>query len=382
MGKPVFQCEDFLKQHDVRVYSSNYTLYADMSQRVMNTLTQFTPDIEIYSIDEAFLALHGLPVKDLTEYGRHIRSIVKQWTGIPVSVGIAPSKTLAKIANDRGKKNPECDGVFNVTNHPDIDKILDSFDVSKVWGIGRQYTKFLKKHGINTARQLRDTSDTWIKKHLNVVAQRTVLELRGIPCIELDDMPSPKKAIASTRSFGRKVESLNELREAVASYVSRAAEKLRRQNSAAGCIHVFLQTSPHSDEPYYGNISTMHLPQATAYTPDLIRYAHEVLNDIYRPGLLYQKAGVMLTDIVPEGRVQRDLFTNDEKDEQKRALMKMLDTLNRRWGSNVVVNAASGIQQAWHMRRRKLSPRFTTQWNELPIAKTGGPLPGPSSKAR
>jgi DNA polymerase V len=238
MGVPVFKCKDLIKKHKIQVYSSNYTLYADMSQRVMDTLAQFTSDVEVYSIDEAFLSLSEFMSLNLTEYARDIRSTVKRWTGIPVSIGIGSTKTLAKVANKLSKRNPQYGGVFDITSHTQMNELLEQIRVEDIWGIGRQYTKLLNQNGIYTALQLKNASDTWIRKHMSVSGLRTVWELRGISCIPLEEAPPSKKAIISSRSFGRPVESLEELKEAIASYISRASEKLRAQQSvtSVGCV--------------------------------------------------------------------------------------------------------------------------------------------------
>lgn len=370
MGIPVFKCKDLIKKHRIHVYSSNYALYGDMSQRVMDTLAQFTPDLEIYSIDEAFLSLSGFTSLNLTQYGKHIKNTIKKWTGIPVSIGIGPTKTLAKIANHIAKKNPQFEGVFDITEHPQIDVLLDSIEVADVWGIGYQYSQFLNQNGIYTALQLKNAPDKWIKKHLTVVGLRTVDELRGISCIPLEQVAPPKKGIISSRSFGRPVETLPELKEAVATYVSRAAEKLRSQKSVASCVHVFLTTNRFKDEPQYSNYATFWLPIPTAYTPDLIHYAHQNLGKMFKPGYRYKKAGIMLTGILSQQQVQLNLITPSYHPSREKILMKTIDQINARWGSDTVKYAVAGIQRLWKMRQSKKSPRFTTHWKEIPVVRT------------
>jgi len=369
MGEPAFKVEKFLEKHNVRVFSSNYSLYADMSQRVMETLALFTPDIEVYSIDEAFLSLERMPIRSFPHFAGHIQTTVKKWTGIPVTVGIAPTKTLAKIANETAKKNPAYKGVLNLIDHPDIDRILGAIDVSDVWGVGRQYTKFLRRHGICTALDLKNASCDWIKKYMTIVGVRTVLELRGISCIEFEDAPPPKKGICASRSFGKKIDSPADLKEALASYVARAAEKLRAQRSVASCLQVYLTTSPFREDAQYYNVATTFLPVATSYTPELIRYAFRMLEKIYKPGYKYHKIAVMLTEIKPQDCLQRDMFVAEEGGGNRQRLMETVDTVNARWGRDTLSYAAGGVQQSWKMRRAKLTPRFTTQWHELPVVR-------------
>ncbi len=367
-GAPYFKLKDMIKKHGVRVFSSNYTLYADMSRRVMDTLAYFSPEMEIYSIDEAFISLTGLN-RDLAQYGSDLRKLVKQWTGIPVSIGIAPTKTLAKLASEVAKKNPSCKGVFNITDHPHMDKILDSIEVKDVWGVGMQYTRLLNRHGIYTALHLKNANDGWVKKNMTVMRLRTVLELRGKPCLDLENSPSPKKGIVSSRSFGRPVESLEELKEALASYVSQACKKLRFQNSMASTVTVFLSTNRFKQEPQYCNSGTYRLANPSSYTAELIRYSLEILEKIYRSGYRYKKVGVAFTEIIPGDDVQNDLFVPPEDNKRSQKLMQTVDKINRTMGSNTLHYAAEGIQKPWQMRRAFLSPRYTTKWDEIPVVR-------------
>jgi len=370
MGVPAFQCKDLIKKYDIKVYSSNYALYGDMSQRVMDTLARFTPELEIYSIDEAFLSLGGFISLNLTQYGKQIKTTVKKWTGIPVSIGLGPTKTLAKIANHIAKKDPQFEGVFDITHHPQSDELLDSIEVAEVWGIGYRYAQLLNQKGIYTTLQLKNAPEEWIKKYLTIRGLRTLQELRGISCIPLEQVAPPKKGITSSRSFGRPVETIKELREAVATYVSQAAEKLRAQKSAASCIHVFLTTNCFKDEPQYSNNATFRLPVPTSYTPELIHYAHQNLEKLFKSGYRYKKAGIMLTGIVPQEKVQLSLLTPSYPHARGKILMETIDRINARWGSNTVKYAAAGIQKPWKMRQTKKSPRFTTQWKDIPVVRT------------
>ncbi|HNY66098.1 MAG TPA: Y-family DNA polymerase [Deltaproteobacteria bacterium] len=366
MGEPLHQCLNLIKKHGVHVFSSNFPLYGDMSRRVMEILSKFTPDMEIYSIDEAFLDLDGIDA-DLTEYGMTIREAVKRGTHIPVSVGIGPSKTLAKAAGKIAKKVPAHKGVFDISDR--IEESLADVDIEDIWGIGRQHTKFLKRHGIMTALDLMKAPDEWVRKHMAVTGLRTVMELRGISCIPLDEAEQPKKTIICSRSFGRKVYAIEELQEAASAYISRAAEKLRAQDSAASFVQVMLMEFPFNNGYPRTHICSANIPVATAYTPDLIRYAHALLRRIYRRGPAYRKVGVMLSGIVKRGQVQMNLFHASREGEKEIALMKTMDEINQRWGRGTIIHGASGFSRPWWMRQTRRSARFTTSWSELPVVK-------------
>jgi len=372
MGQPAFKSEKLFKKHGILVYSSNYALYGDMSDRVMETLRQFARDMEIYSIDEAFLSLPYTTPEQMTDYAREIRKTVKKWTGIPVSIGIGPTKTLAKVASKIAKKYARFKGVFNITDHEKTDQILEKFPVGDIWGVGPRYEAFLKRHGIKNALQLKRAHDAWVKKHLTVMGLRTVMELRGVPCFSLEQMPAARKGIMSSRSFGRPVESLDELKEALATYTAIAAEKLRSQHSAATILHVFLMTNRFKkNEPQYYSSSTTILPVASSYTPELIRFACEQLEKIYKPGYRYKKIGVFLAEIVSQDRIQLNLLSLDYPHERNKTLMQVVDKMNQRLGPGTVQFGAEGTRKEWHMRRKLLSPRYTTQWSEIPVVKTG-----------
>ncbi len=368
-GAPFFKVREFFRKRQVAVFSSNYTLYGDMSRRVMECLARFAPEMEVYSIDEAFLSLRGMR-DDPVEYGRMVRDAVRQWTGIPVSIGIAPTKTLAKLACRIGKRDPRCRGVFDLADRARVDEALAATDAGDVWGVGHQYRELLRRNGISTARQLRDAPDKWVRRNMTIMGLRTVWELRGVPCIPLDEFPAPKKGIVSSRSFGRPVERLEELREAVASYVSRAAEKLRAQKSVAGSLTVFLSTNRFKeDDPQYSSGITCRLPVPSSYTPRLIHAAGRLLARIYRQGYRYKKAGVMLYEIMPEGDAQLDLFSRLHDTGRTRRLMSAMDRVNRSMGRHTLHFAAEGIVRPWQMRRDFLSPRYTTHWEEIPVVR-------------
>ncbi|NOS82790.1 MAG: Y-family DNA polymerase [Nitrospira sp.] len=366
MGVPEFQIRPLLRAHHVHVFSSNYTLYGDLSQRVMETLEQFSPDLEIYSIDEAFLSVAGFERRNLTDYGRAIRRTVKQWTGLPVSVGIAETKTLAKIANRVAKQTPDTDGVFDLLACPDRDTLLGKVAVDEVWGIGPSYARLLTQHGITTALQLRDADEHWIRRHMGIVGVRLVAELRGHSCLELEACPPPKQGITCSRSFGRSVRTLAEMEEAVSSYISRAAEKLRGEGLAATVLTVFVMTNAFTNEPRYRNSVTCSLSVGTDTTSELIRAALRGLRTIYRDGYRYKKAGVMFTALVPASQVQPDLFDQQDRPRSTR-LMTALDAINDRWGAGTLQYAASGLTKAWKTQCHRRSPAYTTNWAELPV---------------
>ncbi len=377
IGTPIFKAQQLIKKHKVKIFSSNYALYGDLSRRVMDTLSLFTPEIEIYSIDESFLSLKGFD-KNLEEYGQKIKRTVKQWTGIPVSVGIAKTKTLAKIANRIAKKNKLLNGVLDFTSlsEGEIDSYLEKTSVEQIWGIGRQNSSKLNQIGIYTALALKNAPDNWIKKNLGgVVGLRTVLELRGNSCITLDEgLSKEKKGITTSRSFGKPVEKLEYLEEAVSSYISRAAEKLRAQDSVANVISIYIKTNKHKkNDKQYSNSISYKLPYPTSYTPELVSYAINLLRRIYRKGYSYKKVGVLLLDIIPDNnKIQMNLFAKQEKILDNKKLMFDLDKINSKWGSNTLKLASNGTDKTnsnWRMKREFVSKRSTTCWNEIPVIK-------------
>ncbi|MGF1572062.1 MAG: Y-family DNA polymerase [Sumerlaeia bacterium] len=358
MGAPAFEVRDLIKRHNVAVFSSNYTLYADMSHRVMETLQQHCPEVEVYSIDEAFVTLP--PRCNVLTFCHRLRETVKRETGIPVSIGYAPTKTLAKLANSFAKKE---EGVFDFTT-ADHDTYLGIVPVSKVWGIGGQKAKWLQARGITTALELKNADPRWISKWLTVVGERTVRELRGEPCMEMDDAPPAKKGIMCSRMFGRPVTQLAELEEAVSTYTARVAEKLRAEKGAATILEVFITTGRYSAQ-YYANKKLFHLPVATADTCKLSKTALEGLRALFKAGHNYTKAGVFVTGIVDAGEQQGDLFACVD-DEKRQSFLAVLDSLNQQWGRGAVRYASEGIKKPWHMKRGSLSKRYTTSWGELP----------------
>jgi len=366
MGVPEFQIRPLLRAHQVQVFSSNYTLYGDLSQRVMETLEPFSPDLEVYSIDEAFLSLVGFERRNLTDYGRQIRQTVKQWTGIPVSVGIAETKTLAKIANRVAKQTPDMGEVLDLLAYPDRDALLGRIAVEDVWGIGPNHARLLKQHGITTALQLRGIDGQWIRKRMGIVGFRLMMELRGVSCLDLEQCPPPKQSLTCSRAFGALIHTLAEMEEAVSVYTSRVAEKLRRERLAATVLTVCLTTNEFKEGPQYSNALTLNLPVVTDSTSELIGCALRGIRAIYRDGYLYKKAGVMLTGLVPISQTQVDLFDSQDQRKSKR-LTTALDAVNDRWGAGTLHYASSGITKAWKTQFHRRSPAYTTQWGELPV---------------
>src|SRR5215471_1079784 len=307
-------------------------------------------------------------VSQSAAYGQTMRATIQQWTGIPVSIGIGPTKTLAKLANRLAKRSIEAKGVVILTSPSRIEATLTQTPIEDIWGIGRGYTRRLHTHEIKTALQLRNMTDRWVRQELGIVGLRLVWELRGISCLPLELCPPPKQSLMVSRSFGRPITMLTEMREAVATYVTRAAEKLRRHHVAAGVLTVFLMTNRFADEPQYSNSVTMPLSVATQDTSELIQYALRGVEQIFREGYRYQKAGVLLTALVPAHQVQPHLFDRHDR-ERSRRLMAAIDTINREWGSGTIRYAAVGLRPAWIMRCARRSPRFTTRWQELVVVR-------------
>jgi DNA polymerase V len=362
MGEPFFKCRMLAERHNVIALSSNYPLYADLSRRVMTILEEMSPGIEIYSIDEAFLDF--AEVHDPIGHARNIRKTVKKWTGIPVSVGIGSTKTLAKAAAKKAKKGT---GVFDITGKED--EVFAGMEVGDVWGVGYRHALVLKKHRIRTALDLKNANDDWVRKMLSVVGLRTVYELRGIPCVAHGAEPVTRRTITCSRLFGGKVYSIDIIREALSSYVSRAAEKLRAMDMAASGISVYLLENEFIDNRFTSRCSSLELPEPSSYTPELIMYAKRLLENIYHEGPAYRKTGVTFTGLVTRGRVQTSFFGSIDNP-KRLELMKAVDRINSDWGSETINPASSGTLRDWRMRQGKRSKRFTTSWNELPVAKT------------
>ena len=372
MGTPWFQLRELAGRHGIIARSSNYTLYADMSNRVMGILAEFSPRQEIYSIDECFLDVTGFVNVDLTDYSQTIRTRVSRWVGLPVCVGIGTTKTLAKLANHVAKKRPQYDGVFDYGTLADSEQaaLLESIDVGEVWGVGGRIAARLQRRGIANVLDLRKADPKILRREFGVTLERTLRELRGESCLELEEVNPPKQQIICSRSFGQPVMRLAELREAVTAYTARAAGKLRAQNSVAGAVHVFVNTNLFKpNEPRYQAGLAVPLLVPTSDTLALVNAAIGGLEQIYRPGYRYQKAGVMLLELDSARSRQFLLFDEPEADaaERRKHLMKTLDEVNRRMGKGALRLAGEGLQQRWKVRSDYKSPCYTTRWDELPV---------------
>ncbi|MCC7378020.1 MAG: Y-family DNA polymerase [Chitinophagaceae bacterium] len=370
MAGPYYEAKEILEQHKVAVFSSNYHLYGDMSWRVMETLRTLCQHVEVYSVDEACADLEGIRESAMWNYGLHICNTVEQWTGVPVSVGIAPTKTLAKVANHIAKKNKVAtQGTVALLTAGQIREALESTPVQTVWGVGARSAEKLHWLGIDTAWKLRNMSEEWAHKNLGgVVGIRLIKELQGHACIEMKDPLKKKKMIATTRMFGKPVFELAQLKEAIASYTSRAAEKLRRQSGAAGLVHVFVVTNDYPGNEYSYRPATKGLysilPIATSLTNELIAHASMLIEKLYNNGSRYLKAGVMLGNIVPDTSVQYNLFAAPANDNAK-TLMHVIDNVNFSMRDEMVKFAAAGTKKNWRMRQEYRSMRHTTRWEEL-----------------
>jgi DNA polymerase V len=363
MGAPLFKVQDLVDNNNVAVYSSNYALYGDMSHRVTEALQEFTPEVEVYSIDEAFMTLDE-DNQTFHSRGVNIREKVLQWTGIPVSVGIAQTKTLAKVANHLAKKDASLQGVLDLTPLEVQTEALEQTPVNEVWGVGPAYSKLLKAAGITTARKLRDADRRWIRQRMTIVGARIVEELRGISCLPLEQCPQQKKSITCSRSFGLPVEPLYELREAVAVYMSKAAERLRRGKLAAGVVTVFINTNRFSTEPQYGNSVTYELAYSTDSTKELLEWVLKGLEQIYRSGYRYKKAGVMLNQLVPADEMSKRFFGNADFERSHR-VMKAVDEINRRHGHDTVRFGVAQPKSRWQRKSMRRSQNYTTNLKEV-----------------
>lgn len=373
MGAPWFQIREEAERHGVLAYSSNYALYADISNRVVEVLSHFSPNVEVYSIDESFLQLDGFSQvePELGHYGQRIRQRVADWLGLAVCVGIGPSKTLAKLANHCAKKKlAGGDGVCDLTtlSPPELSQLYARIEVGEIWGVGRKIAQRLEEMGIRSVEQLRTADTDLIRRRFSVVLERTVRELRGLSCLALEEVAQERQQIMSSRTFSRLLTERGDLEEAVASYVAIAAEKLRRQRCQAGAVQVSIRTNIFKPEvPQYQQALTVPLPGPTDDTRELIRWAIRILRRVFRAGYGYHKAGIMLLDLVPRERRQQSLFASRaEEGGSSYALMQALDDINARYGRRTVQFAAEGVTRTWQMRRDRLSPRYTTRWEELP----------------
>jgi DNA polymerase V len=366
MGEPYFKAKDIIIKNDVQVFSSNYSLYGDLSRRVMRTLKRFNSDIEVYSIDEAFMDLTNFSDSEVLDVGQEIRETVLQWTGIPTSIGIAKTKTLSKVANHIAKKKQS--GVTSFIGIDNIDPLLERVDINDVWGVGRQLTKFYHKNGIYNAKQLKNKSNTWIKKNSNVLGSRTAMELRGISCIDLEKTKSKRKSCVVSRSFGQRIEKYQELKEAVAGYCLNACEKIRSETLVAKSITVFIRTSPFQSRfGYYSNSKTIDFPIGTNDSIEIVKTALTALESIFKNGYRYQKAGVLLSGL-SEATNNKNLFSS-EKDEKINSLMKSIDNTNYRYGRSTLSLASAGVQKRWNAKRQHYSKIDTSDFYYLPTIR-------------
>ncbi len=370
MGVPVYQIQDEIRQHNIQTFSSNYPLYADLSSRVMRTLEALAPRVEVYSIDEAFLDLTGMePLFSLLAYGKSIKQTVEQWTGISVCIGIAPTKTLAKLANHAAKKYPATGGVVDLTSKERQQKLLAITPVGDIWGVGKKLKQKLESIGVHTALDLAQSSPTDIRKQFSVVLERTLYELNGVSCIGLEEIAPNKQQIISSRSFGKAVINLDEMRQAIAQYTARAAEKLRAENQQAKTLTVFIQTNRFNQgQGSYSNSATGQLAMPSNDTRALTTLAMQLLKSIWRNGYRYNKGGVMLAEFYHQDSYQAGLFDDIEQNATSQKLMTAVDNINNS-GLGKVFLASQGMSNVWAMRREHLSPAYTTKWNDLPKVK-------------
>ena len=367
MGEPYFKAKKIIDKNNVRVFSSNYSLYGDISQRVMETLARFASDVEIYSIDEAFLGLNGFENYELSKYCQYIRRTIKQWVGIPVSIGVSTTKTLSKIANNLAKKNKEYDGVCILKSWFDINEALKLTSIEDVWGIGRRLSVFLKKYKINTAYDFTQLDKGWIRKNMGVVGEKTFLELCGVSCIELELIPSDKKSCCVSRSFSKPVEKIDDLEESVSSYGTRVAEKIREEGLVAESMSIFVLTNYFNrKEKQYSNSIKLQLPYPTNNSIKIVKRALEGIKKIYREGYRYKKAGVILYGLT-KAKQTRGLLDYDR--ESSDSIMNTLDRINERYGSSTIRLASEGVDKSWSMRRESVSPCYTTRFDDLVEAK-------------
>jgi DNA polymerase V len=365
MGEPYFKVKELVRKNNVHIFSSNYALYGDISRRVMKTLKSFSDKIEIYSIDEAFVDLSHVEDKKIENYGKKIRERILKWTGIPTSVGIANTKTLSKVANNIAKKNKT--GVIYLNEN--IDNHLKKFHISDIWGVGKQLSKLYIKNGIDTAYKLKNISNTWVKKRTNVLGAKTVMELRGITCINLETQETKRKSCCVSRSFGKKVESLEKLEESITTHCLNAAEKIRNDDQTTRSITIYIRTSPFDqNRKYYSNSVAIDLPVATNNSLELVKVAISGLKKIYKYGFFYQKAGIVLSKLREASENEFNLLA-PIMENKSQTLMKAMDFTNAKYGRNAISIAQAGINNSWKMRREHSSKIDTASFKDLPILK-------------
>ncbi len=368
MGEPYFKVKKIVKENDVKIFSTNFALYGDISRRVMKTLKHFSPEMEIYSIDEAFLNLSSIKNENLLEHGYKIRKTVLKWTGIPTSIGIATTKTLSKAANYIAKK--EKSGIVDLINLKQTDEFLSNIKINDVWGVGRQLTKFYIKNGINTAYDLKNMHNGWIKKNTNVFGSRTAMELKGISCISLEPYEEKRKSCCVSRSFGKKVTKLEDLSKAITSHSLNAAEKIRADKQTVKKITVFIRTSPFQNKYfYYANSRSIELPIRTNDSIVLVKNALNILESIYKKGYLYQKTGIILSDLKDVNSYNKNLFSEISDEEKRVKLMKAIDYTNTKYGHHALSIAQAGVKKIWNVKRQHSSKIDTACFNFLPTVR-------------
>ncbi len=368
MGQPYFQVRGMIERHDVAVFSGNMALYGDLSRRVIGRLRELVPAAEVYSIDEAFIDFGGIATEELDALGHRLGRTIRRDTGIPVSIGIAPTKTLAKIASKLCKSYPRLDGCCLMHRAEDVDKVLGRFPVGDVWGIGRRHRAMLQAAGVATARDLAQRSEAWVRGRMGITGVCTWRELRGEACIDFETAPAARQQISVSRSFARELTDREELHASVATFAAACAEKLRRQGALCRCATVYILTNRHRDDlPQYYESRTLRLAVATDDTLELVARAGAALREIFRSGYGYKKAGVILSEITPREGTQSDLFDPVDRGRQSR-LMEALDAVNRRHGGHKVVVAAQTLSPL-PVQRAHLSPAYTTDWDQLPVVK-------------
>lgn len=370
MGTPAFMIAALMEKHKVAAYSSNYTLYGSMSERVMKILKSFAQNVEVYSIDEAFLNLEGLKNSELFSLGISVKETVLNHTGLPISIGIAPTKALAKMANRFAKKNKKNIGVHVTDTQEQVDELLRATQIADVWGIGPQYQHLLKEKGITNAAQFVNLPEEWIRKQMSVVGQRLVYELKGINAFKWEELPPAKKNIATTRAFGQSLTLKKDIEQAIAAHAASCAAKLRRQQRCATKMDVFIQTNPFrkEDEQYFTGL-TIRFKTATNSTTEIVKYAITALNMIFKPGYNYMKGGVTVLDLVPQHIIQLSLF--DTKDRQKeKKLMTAIDNTNQSFGKDTVRIGTHGYGHKWKLHAENLSPRYTTRVSDIMKVKS------------
>ena len=362
MGVPLFKVKDIVERENVIVFSSNYTLYADMSRRVMNIISEFAPSIEVYSIDEAFIELTNMNV-DYESYVRQMRKVILQYTGIPVSIGVASTKTLTKVANHIAKDDESLEGVCSLVKHENLDQVLEDTNVADIWGVGRQLSKKLIANGIFNAKLLKNCEDAWVRKMMSVNGLKTVSELREVSCLDLEETSATRKSCCTTRSFGKPLVNLDDIEQAVTTFARRATERIRGENLTASTVSVFLRTNPFDRNRYYSNSSTTTLSYPTYDTMQIVKIALQLTKIIFRENYKYKKAGVLLSGFYEKGTETKDLFSETRYRSPK--LMSAVDQINERYGSDTIQIATECQIGKWKQKRKNCTQSYTTQLDNV-----------------